>query len=359
VTDLAPIALIIPGSIDTPTGGYRYDRRIVAELRARGHDVDVVELSGRFPQPSVTEVDAALALIAGCTRGRVLLVDGLVYSATSAIAAGLARLDRPLIALIHHPLALEAGLLPEAAKELHAAERAALALAGTIIVTSPETQAILERDFGVMSSRVSIALPGVDRPTAPERERTGRLHLLTVASFIPRKGYLDLIAAYAEIADLDWRATLIGGMSFDPPYVARVREAITAANLTGRIRMLGVVDQSDLERHYADADLFVLATHYEGYGMVFGEAMVHGLGVIGTTGALSSIGDGGDTVEPGDVAALAGCLRRALVEPDGLVRLQRMAAARAAQLPDWRTAAETFAEAIRRFMGAPSASRLR
>lgn len=341
-----PVALVIPGSIDTPTGGYRYDRQIVAGLRAFGHDVAAIEVGGDFPLPSGDDIARLRAMLEAQSRGRVLLVDGLVYSATGDAAAAIHELGQSVIALIHHPLSLEAGMAPATAEQLRASEISALARAQPIIVTSPETRDILVRDFGVPEDRIAVALPGVDRPPVPQRPERARKHLLTVASFIPRKGYLDLVAAYARIADLDWRATLIGGMSYDPAHVASVRAAIAAAGLDKRITLIGDVGQDELEAYYADADLFVLPTHYEGYGMAFAEAIVRGLGVIGTTGAPNAIGDGGDMVTPGDVDALAACLRRAIASPDGLERLRAMAAKRAPDLPSWQSTTKIFADLV-------------
>lgn len=341
-----PVALVIPGSIDTPTGGYRYDRHVVEGLRAHGHDVVIIEVGGGFPLPSTDDVARMRMMLETAARGRVLIVDGLVYSATGDTAAVLHALGQPLIALIHHPLSLEAGLAAETADRLRASEKAALALAETVIVTSPETRSILARDFGVMDARIAIALPGVDRPQMPETPERTRKHLITVASFIPRKGYLDLIAAYARIADLDWQATLIGGMTYDPSHVAAVIQAVADAGLSDRITLIGDLGQAELEARYADADLFVLPTYYEGYGMAFAEAIVRGFGVIGTTGAPNAIGNGGDMVAPGDVDALAICLRRALATPDGLDRLRRMAAMRAPELPDWQSTAEIFSDRL-------------
>lgn len=344
----APVALVIPGSIDTPTGGYRYDRHVVAELRASGHDVAVIEVGGGFPVPTAADVARMRARLAAEARGRILLVDGLVYSAAGDAAAAIHAVGAAVIALIHHPLSLEAGLAAATADQLRRSEKTALALARDVVVTSPETRDILVRDFDVRADRIAIALPGVERPEMPDRPDRVRKHLLTVASFIPRKGYLDLIAAYAGIADLDWHATLIGGMRFDPLYVSAVRDAIIEAGLSDRITLVGDVTQAELDRQYADADLFVLPTHYEGYGMVFAEAIVRGLGVIGTTGAPNAIGNGGDMVPPGDVDALTVCLRRAIATPEGLRRLRSMAAERAPQLPSWRSTAAVFADVVNR-----------
>jgi glycosyltransferase involved in cell wall biosynthesis len=341
-----PVALLIPGAIDTPTGGYRYDRHVVAGLRAAGHDVTVIEVGGGFPLPSDDDITRLQAMIEAQASDRVLLVDGLVYSATADAAAAIHALGHPVIALIHHPLSLEAGLATETAERLRTSEFAALARAKSVIVTSPETRAILVRDFGVPADHIAVALPGVDRRPVPQRPQRARKNLLTVASFIPRKGYLDLIAAYARIADLDWQATLIGGMSYDPPHVVAIGQAIDDANLSDRITLIGDVGQAELEAHYADADLFVLPTHYEGYGMAFAEAIVRGLGVIGTTGAPNAIGDGGDMVTPGDVDGLVACLRRAIATPDGLERLRVMAAKRAPDLPDWQSTAHIFADLV-------------
>ena len=342
------LSFAFPGSIDTPTGGYRYDRRVVAELRLLGHTVDLYSLPDAFPDPSPADRAEATRRLMDLPADQPLIVDGLAFAPMPEEMAEIAARS-PLIALIHHPLALETGLDPALADRLRASEIAALRTARAVIVTSPETARLLASDFGVTPDRITIAMPGTDVPAQTAAPRPpGPIRFLTVASLIPRKGYLDLVAAFAAMADLDWTADFIGGLSADPAHVAAIRAAIHAAGLDLRIRIHGPVEQSQLDSQYAMADCFVLASHYEGFGMAYTEAIARGLVVIGTTGGAipEAIGDGGILIAPGDVTALTAKLR--LVVTDATYRLgwAEKARHRANQLLQWTETAQIISAVI-------------
>ena len=132
------VAFAVPGDLATPTGGYGYDRRIIAELRALGWQVDVVSLGDGFPRPSAEQRAIALSRLKSVPEGVPVVVDGLALGALPEEAETIAR-RAPLVALVHHPLALETGLSPEDAEKLFESERAALAAVHAVIVTSPTT----------------------------------------------------------------------------------------------------------------------------------------------------------------------------------------------------------------------------
>lgn len=337
----------IPGDLDAPTGGYGYDRRLIAGLEATGWRVEVTRLAATFPAPAPADLEQAEALLGGI-HGVPILVDGLAFGAFGDLAGRLQRRG-PLIALVHHPLGLETGLEPEAAARLLAAEAAALACADRVVVTSPTTARLVAGQLGVAADRVSVALPGVD-PRAPARGGDGTtVELIAVGTITPRKGHDLLIEALAGLADLPWRLDIHGDRSRAPELAARLEAMIAAHGLAERVRLVGVSSAETLARAYDAADLFVLASHFEGYGMAYAEAIAHGLPVVGTTGG--AIADAvpagaGVLVPPGDVAALRTALRRLIGDAGARARLAAGARAAAAGQPRWAATAEAVAAAI-------------
>ena len=342
------VVFAVPGDLATPTGGFAYDRRMIAELRRLGWTVEVLDLGDGYPRPSPPTRAAARAQLAGVPPGRPIVIDGLAFGVLPDVSAVLAHSHR-LIALIHHPLALESGLAAEEAQALHASERAALAGTRHVVATSQATARLLVRDFAVAPDRLTVAPPGTDRAPPARGSGDGTLALLAVGAIVPRKGYDVLIAALARLADLPWRLTIAGDRERDPAAAARLDRDIARLNLSGRVTVAGAVPAEDLAALYLGADLFVLPSRFEGYGMAFAEAIAHGLPVIGTTaGAMPETiaAEAGVLVPPDDVDALAAALRRLIADAGERGRLAAGARAAAAQLPTWAASAALFAGAI-------------
>lgn len=340
----------IPGDLATPTGGYAYDRRLIQELGQLGWRVDHLRLPDGFPMPTGDALAETARLFGALQPGGMVMVDGLALGAMPAIASRLAE-RHALIALLHHPLALETGLDPGLASALARSERDALAHARHVIVTSPATRDIVREDFDVPAERLTVAVPGTDPVRFAGGSSGGPPRLLAVGSVVPRKGYLDLIAALAPLTPLPWRLDVAGSTTLDPDHVAEVRHAIRAAGLDDRVRLIGAVGKDELAALHDEADVFVLASHYEGYGMAFAEAIAYGLPVVGTTGGAipGTVGEAAVLVPPGDVAALGAALRQLIQEP--ATRMERAEASRAAaaRLPRWRNTAEIVATVLERF----------
>ena len=152
------VTFAVPGSLDTPTGGYAYDRRIIAELRKLGWDVESLNIGEGFPAPDAATRSAAQSLLSAISAGKPIVLDGLALGVLPDVAAELAR-KHPLVALVHHPLALESGLTAKRADALRHSERAALAEVREVVVTSPATSAIIATDYGVLAGRITVARP--------------------------------------------------------------------------------------------------------------------------------------------------------------------------------------------------------
>jgi glycosyltransferase involved in cell wall biosynthesis len=343
-------AFAVPGSLDTPTGGYIYDKRIVEELRALGWQIDVIDLGPSFPEADAAARKAALDKLLAVPQACPIIIDGLAFGAMDEEAA-LLRDRNPLVALVHHPLALETGISEQATLALQMSERDALAFARAVIVTSEPTAKILRRDYDVPPSRIMVARPGVDRVAVAARPASGGpiIELLAVGSVTPRKGYDLLLAALAQLEDLPWRLTIAGDTTRDAAALARLEVDLARFKLRERVTLTGAVSRERLMELYTSADAFVLASLYEGYGMVFSEAIAHGLPIVATTvgAAVEVVGaEAGVLVPPSDENALRHALRRVI--EDSELRGWMAAAARqlAHGLPQWRQSALIFADVL-------------
>jgi glycosyltransferase involved in cell wall biosynthesis len=347
---------LFPGDLDTPAGGYRYDRRIVHGLRELGWQVTLLSLAGSYPQPDDTALVQAEAALAALPDGTLVVADGLAFAALPALVERHApRLC--WVALVHHPLWLETGLDTAAQARLRDSERRALACARQVIVTSNST-ALDVQALGVPAEHIAVVEPGVDAAPlalgARHPARAGRsgegLCLLCVASLLPRKGHRVLIEALAGLRDRAWTLICVGSQQLDPSEAAGVQEAIAHHGLGERVQLDGVVhDDAALGRLYAMADLFVLPSFYEGYGMVLTEALARGLPIVSTTGgaiAQTVPPAAGVLVAPRDAVALRAALARVI--DDAAWREQLAAGARAArmQLPRWHDASARFAATL-------------
>ncbi|MEM0937349.1 MAG: glycosyltransferase family 4 protein [Pseudomonadota bacterium] len=338
-------AFAIPGDIETLTGGYIYERKLLLGLRALGHDVAHLALAGTFPDPSQADMDDALAQMAALPATQPLIVDGLVFGA----AKGLEAIRAPMIAMIHHPLALEEGL--SAARKAHLArtERANVSLATHILVPSAHTREILIADYGAEPGRITIAPPGVDRPSARHAPSAPPL-ILSVGILHPRKGHDVLLDALASLTDLSWRAVIVGS-DYDTGHATALRQRCAALSLEDRVSFAGELPRAELDTLFAEATLFALATRYEGYGMVFAEALVRGLPIVATrAGAVpDTVPDGAGLLAPiGDALAFAACMRRVLEQADLRRALARGSAESGAALPAWEETARIASGVIAR-----------
>jgi glycosyltransferase involved in cell wall biosynthesis len=335
------VVLIVPGSLGTRSGGYGYDRRVVAGLRDRGWRVDVRELDRTFPFPRAEALADAASAFAALADGAVVVVDGLALGAMPLIAAREATRLR-LVALVHHPLADETGLDLAVARSLDASEREALAAVRAIVVTSGATAAAVCGRFGVAADRIHVVEPGTDPAPLARGSDGSEVVLLTVANLIPRKGHDILFRALARILRasplLPWRLMCAGSLEHDPSTAAALRALVKAEGLIDRVRFLGELDGARLADAYHRADVFVLATRHEGYGMAVAEALARGLPVVSTrTGAIPHLVGprAGALVEPGDESAFGEALARVIA--DGRYRQLLAAGARDARsgLPTW------------------------
>jgi glycosyltransferase involved in cell wall biosynthesis len=254
-----------------------------------------------------------------------------------------------LVGLVHHPLALETGLTEAQANILRASEKAALAAAKHVVVTSQATAQRLVADYSVPEDKITVARPGNDIVASTPASRDGAVQILSVGAVVPRKGFDVLVAALATLPDLPWHLTIAGDRSRDAKAAAQLDGDIARLRLGERVTVLGAVSAQRIAELYAEADIFALASRFEGYGMAYSEAIAHGLPVIGTrAGAIPDTvpANAGVLVEPDDVPAFAVALRRLIADADERKRLAAAARAAAAKLPTWQDSAKIVARTL-------------
>lgn len=340
-------AFAIPGDITTPTGGFIYERRLLEGLREQGRDVLHLRLGTTFPDPSTDDMSDAIAQLHALSPDRVVILDGFVSATLDTDA--LAALHVPSVAMVHHPLALETGLDDARRDHLFRIERANLAHVDHVLVPSPATAAVLTDSYDVAAERITIVRPGADRPTGTRMRITPPL-ILSVGILHPRKGHDVLLKALARLVDLDWTAVIVG-KSYDADHAAELARLHEDLGLGARVRIAGYLPDAELASLYAKASIFALATRYEGYGLVFDEALVNGLPVVSCqTGAVPDTvpAAAGHLVATDDDAAFAKALAGLLSNEASYCRHADAARAAGQDLPSWSDTARTAGRVLDR-----------
>ena len=342
---------IVPGPLERQTGGSLYDARIVEGLTALGWTVIAHGLEGRFPEGDACAESSLTRTLAGIAQGAQVVLDGLAMSPLpNPLRAHRDRLR--LTALIHHPLADETGLETAERERLARLERESLAQCTGVVVTSAFTARRLG-EYGVPDSRIRVVSPGTDPVEAAVGPGPGEPpRLLCVGAVSPRKGQDVLVRALARIPALPWSCMCAGSLTRAPAFADSVLELTRALGLEDRIEFPGELGAPELDALFSSASIFVLATHYEGYGMVLAEALARGLPVVSTRGGAvpdTVPPEAGMLVPPGDEHALAAALQELLSGPEGAARraaLTEGSLRHGRFLPTWGDAALAFERAI-------------
>jgi len=337
------LTFLVPGDLGTPTGGFTYDRRLVNGLRDRGWTVNVRQVEGG-PRPDEQARARADGVLAALPAGTLVLADGLAIGGMPSIVERHAS-RLALVPIVHLPLAAEIGLTPSDSAALAEAERRVLAASALVVVTGHGTPHLLA-EFGVMPAGqlppVVVVEPGTDLPETPaprpERAGTHTVHLLTVATLNAGKGHDVLLEALARVSPASWHLTCAGSLTRDTETARRVSALVETLDLRQRVNFTGELAPASLATRYAEADVFVLASLRETYGMAVAEAIAHGVPVVATrTGAIPRLvgNDAGVVVPCGDVEALAAALARLLGDRTERIRFGTGAVRARQRLAAW------------------------
>jgi glycosyltransferase involved in cell wall biosynthesis len=341
------VHVVVPDGIDDParpSGGNAYDRRVCRGLAAIGWSVRVHAVPGSWPRPDAASYAALSGVVQRIPDGAVVLLDGLVASTAPEVLVPHANRLR-LVALVHMPLGHGT-----ADDDARTREGAVLSAAASIVTTSGWTRRMLLGLYSLPGDRVHVAEPGVDAADlAPGTATAGAL--LCVAAVIPGKGHDVLLDALGTMTDLSWHCLCVGSLHRDPAFAEGLRRRVLDGGLGDRVCFPGPRTGADLDRSYVAADLLVLASRAETYGMVVTEALARGLPVVAAEvgGVAEALGHGADGIRPGllvppdDPAALGAALRAWLGDAELRRRLRRAARQRRASLSGWSTTTSVLA----------------
>ena len=346
------VHVVVPEGFDNPgqpSGGNIYDRRICAGLAEAGWEVLVETIAAAWPVPHSGARAELARILSAIPDGEIALVDGLIASPTARQLLPHAGRLRMTV-LVHMPLATALDTRHDASALR--SERGVLRAATGVVVTSEWTRQQVLTRYEIPACRVHVARPGVDRVAVPARPVPGQL--MCVGTLGRHKGQDLLVEALAELSDLDWHCELAGPLDRDPEFVGHLQTRITDLGYGRRVRLAGVLTGAALSDAYTTADLLVVPSRSETYGMTVTEALAHGLPVIaaavgGLPEALGSAADGtlpGQLVQPGDAVALAAALRGWLSDDRYRQRLRAAARQRRSTLPGWEQTTQTIANAL-------------
>ncbi|WP_460634005.1 glycosyltransferase family 4 protein [Leifsonia lichenia] len=336
----APAFFAVPDALDDPervSGGNVYDRRVRDALLADGWDIRTLP---------VAQTDGSLAHTLGrLPDDAAVLIDGLLVGREPA--AIVAHRHRLRMLVLAHMVAAELG----------DDERDALRSAVCIIATSRWTRAELIAQDAADPRRIVVAHPGTDAADATVPSASGS-RLLCVAAVAAHKGQDLLVTALAGAADIDgWSCTFAGSLATEPEFAAAVRAVAVAGGIADRVAFRGVLTGRALRETYAAADLAVLPSRSESYGMAVADALAHGIPVLttGVGGISEAVGDGRAAmiVPPDDPWALGLVLRQWWADPARRQGLRAAAMDARGSQPSWAAATQAVAAALSAAAHAP------
>jgi glycosyltransferase involved in cell wall biosynthesis len=340
--------VVVPDGIHDParpSGGNAYDRQVCRKLAESGWPVHVHSVPGSWPRPDAAAYAALADVVQRIPDGAVALLDGLVASTAPEVLVPEAERLR-LVALVHMPLGT-------ADDDARTREAAVLSAAASVVTTSAWSRRTLLKLYSLAADRVHVAEPGADDAPLSAGTPTGE-GLLCVGAVIPGKGHDVLLEALATMTELSWDCVCVGAMDRDPAFAQSLGLRISGDKLGDRVRFTGPRSGADLDRSYGSADLLVLPSRAETYGMVVTEALARGLPVVaadvGGVGEALGHGDGGirpgRLVPPDDPGALADALRAWLGDAEVRGTWRRAARERRASLSGWSTTTSVLADVL-------------
>ena len=310
------IGLVIYGSLDAISGGFLYDRLLVEHLRSSGHSVEALALPWRrYPLHLLDNVRVGFLNRLREARFDLLLQDELNHPSLFLLNRCLkVSISCPVISIVHHLRISEQH--PAVWRPLYrAVERSYLRTIDAFVFNSRTTHDVVQSLLGALPPSV-IANPSGSRfqglsPEAITRRAAQErpLRLIFLGNLIPRKGLHTLLDVLARLPASTVRLLVVGSITADPAYTRSITHRLADPALAGRVEMLGLLPDGQVADCLAAADVLVVPSRYEGFGIVYLEGMAFGLPAIGTTsGAAREIitnGVDGFLIPPDNVDALA------------------------------------------------------
>jgi glycosyltransferase involved in cell wall biosynthesis len=351
------VTLLVPAGPSRRSDGYVFDREIAAGLRALGWRLQVVMLEVTYPSPTAEECESAARALAALPGDSLVVADGSVFAAIGdAMEREAFRLK--FVGLVHDLVAAETPTAGAKLSDATESERRVLGAMRGVVATSHGTSRAVA-SYAIPRDRIAVVMPGTT-PASPARGTRGvdgrdddtPVELLCVGPLVPRKGHEALFDALADLRHLSWHLTCVGSDTADPVTVGALREQLDLSGLNDVVTLAGDLDDHALSDAYDRADVFVLATRHEGYGIPVADAVARGLPVVSTlAGAIPELVDWGSgaVVPIDDPAALTAALEPLIADDAERARRAAGARSRAETLPHWPDSVRAVADALERF----------
>lgn len=314
-------------SPDPAGGGSAFNAGLIDALRAAGHTISRQHDAASLPDDALPVVDG-------------LLLPDLEPSLDALVA-------RDAVIIVHH-VSAGAGRDIAIRGAVQSIERRMLPAFRRVVATSAGVAERLAADFAVPAPH--ILSPGLaDLPRTPQSP-TPPCRILCVGVLTPRKGQDRLLQALARLTDLDWTLTIAGDAGRDPVHAATVLALAEDLHLQSRLTFVPDPAPQTLEAAWQAADLFALATSWEGYPASVAEALRRGIPVITTdVGPLPALVPhaAGIVCPPDDPVTFGKCLRRAIFDTALRTAYAEGAWCTGQALPGWPQQALAFAAILR------------
>ncbi len=385
------IGLVIYGRIETISGGYLYDRKLVEALRARGDEVEIVSLPWtRYGRHLTHNFSNQLLQQLTTADFDVLLQDELNHPSLFWLNGRLrSQVSYPIISIVHHLRISEAH--PRGLMWLYRlVEKHYLQSVDGFIINSQTTRHVVQSlcsgrspdragrwhgedagHSGNQSKPHVVAYPAGDRfgqsmtPVEVEdrARQNGRLQILFVGNLIPRKGLHTLLTALAAIPKTEWHLHVVGSNKFDIKYARKIDRLVDTAVLQNNITFHNTLPDNALAEQMKQAHLLTMPSQYEGFGIVYLEGMGFGLPAIGTTsGAAWEIirdGENGFLLDGEDTAVLAQHIQQLQQNRQQLIRMSLTALQTFQSWPTWQQSTDSICQFLRKLqMNDPQSKKL-
>lgn len=345
------LSLVTLGDPNRQTGGYRYHRMM--ERAAHDHGAEIRSFSIPALAWPFGTVPAARTVRAASDRSGGILLDSI---AAAPAAPWIGRERVPYVAVVHQQSGgVDHGRIRSSTQG--AFDRLAYRQASGVVAAGESLVEDLRRS-GVPREHIRVVPPGCDVPIAAgpplDLRRGRRAAVLCVANWLPSKGIVELLDAFASLPEDAATLWLVGSHDADRAYAARVHRRISSSDLSQRVMVCGTMPIEDVGRLYRSADVFAMCSLVDAYGTAWAEALAAGLPVVGWRAAnlprLAEHEKEGLMPAPGDRRGLAAALRTITTDAAVRDRLAAAARQRGETLPTWRASAEMFFGAVREFL---------
>lgn len=352
------VGLIIYGDLETLTGGYLYDRKLVNYLRERGDHVEVISLAWRGYGRHLTDnISRSLLQKLQHAKLDILIQDELNHPSLFLLNRLLKKRARYSIVTLVHLLRSSEARPAWLNRIYRAVERKYFRSVDGAIFNCKTTRANVNQLIGRDLPGI-VAYPGREQlyyghslnEISQRAQQTGPLQVIFLANVVPGKGLDTLIEALNKMPRGSWRLTVVGSLTMDSPYSQSIRDQIIRAGLSDYVELTGAVPNDEVSGYLASHHVLVVPSRYEALGIAYLEAMGCGLPVIATAAGgaheIVSHGEVGFLTSPGDANMLAQYLYEINQDREQLLRMSLAAYERISMHPTWD---ESFSR-IREFL---------